>query len=112
MTLSACLPASVEPIVSDLRMACAELIVAAAMACAGVSPMKRQDRAIAICMDSFHEVPGLQSVARARMASASINLCAGVYSFSASPNGVHGKATATVSDLPSAAMSASEVLTR
>ena len=46
-----------------------------------------------ICMDSFHEVPGLQSVASARMASASINLCAGVYSFSASPKGVQGNAT-------------------
>src|SRR5215216_5357651 len=110
--MSACLPISMEPITLDRRMACAELIVAAVIACAGVNPMYRQDNAIAICIDSFHEVPGLQSVAKARIAFAFSNLCAGVYSFSASPKGVHGKATATVSDFPRAAISASEVLTR
>ena len=67
-----------EPTVSARRMACAALMVDAAMACAGVSFMVRQASAIANCMDSFQLVPGLQSVARASRASASIILCAGV----------------------------------
>src|ERR1041385_248222 len=101
-----------EPIESDLGMVCAELMVAAAMASAGVNFMARQAKAITNCIDSFQVVPGLQSVARARIPSASMILRAGVYSYSAKPNGVHGKDTATVSDLPRAAISASDVLTR
>src|ERR1051325_9689425 len=101
-----------EPIVSERRMAWAALIVEAAIASAGVSFMVRQANAITNCMDSFQVVPGLQSVARARIPSASMILRAGVYSYSAKPNGVHGNDTATVSDLPRAAISASEVLTR
>src|SRR5512138_2086222 len=99
-----------EPIVSARRMAWAALIVDAAMASAGVNFMLRQASAMTNCMDSFQLVPGLQSVARARMPSASMILRAGVYSHSASPNGVQGKETATVSDVPSAAISVSEVL--
>src|SRR6478672_8691885 len=101
-----------EPIVSDLRMACAELIVEATIASAGVNFIARHANAITNCIDSFQVVPGLQSVARARIPSASMILRAGVYSCSAKPNGVHGNDTATVSDFPSAAISASEVLTR
>src|SRR5512140_3001410 len=93
-------------------MACAALIVEAAMASAGVSFIMRQASAMTNCIDSFQLVPGLQSVARARMPSESMILRAGVYSHSASPNGVQGNETATVSDLPKAAMSASDVLTR
>ena len=50
----------------------------AAMACAGVNPIKRQASEITNCMDSFHAVPGLQSVARARQPPASMIFLAGV----------------------------------
>src|SRR5512138_1505440 len=63
-----------EPIVSDLRIAWAELIVEAAMASAGVNFMARHANAITNCIDSFQVVPGLQSVARARTPSASMIL--------------------------------------
>jgi hypothetical protein len=45
-------------------MACAALMVDAAMACAGVNFMARQASAMTNCIDSFQVVPGLQSVAR------------------------------------------------
>ena len=67
-----------EPIVSDLRIAWAELIVVAAMASAGVNFIARQANAMTNCIDSFQEVPGLQSVARASMAFASSSFFAGV----------------------------------
>src|SRR5574340_1711569 len=94
-------------------MAAAALIVAAAMACAGVKPMYLHASARTNCMDSFQAVPGLQSVASASKPLADSNSLAGVYCASDSPNGVHGRATATVfRDPPSASMSASDVLTR
>src|SRR6266508_531190 len=100
--MSACFPTSIEPIVSDLRMACAELIVEAAMASAGVNFIVRQASAMTNCIDSFQVVPRLQSVASARIPSASMILRAGVYSHSAKPNGVQGNDTAKVPDLPTA----------
>src|SRR5512138_3016624 len=101
-----------EPITFARRMACAALIVAAAMASAGVSFIMRHASAMTNCIDSFQLVPGLQSVARAKIAPESMILRAGVYSHSANPNGVQGSETATVSDFPNAAISALDVLTR
>src|SRR5512136_3410567 len=98
-----------EPIRLARRMAWAALMVAAAMAWAGVSFRVRQARAMTNCMDSHQAVPGLQSVARASRPSAARIFWAGVYLSSARPKGVHGRETATVSDPARAEISASEV---
>ncbi len=93
-------------------IAAAALIVAAAMAWAGVRRRKRQARAITNCMLSHQAVPGLRSLAIASRPPACKMARAGVYCVSARPNGVQGSATATVLLFARAAMSAAEVLTR
>ena len=111
--MSACLPTSMEPMVSD--------------AADGVGSVDRRGRdgfgrshlhaAAGQCDGKLHGlIPGRAGVAicrqRREIPSASMILRAGVKSHSASPNGVQGNETATVSDLPNAAISALEVLTK